>query len=52
MMKQTYATPAHVGTNVRSVTQSLFGAVAVQKNVRDIALLGDAHDGRAPAVEG
>lgn len=27
-MKQTYATPAQVGTNVRSVTQSLFGAVA------------------------
>ena len=29
MMKQTYATPAHVGTNVRSVTHSRFGAVAV-----------------------
>lgn len=28
-MKQTYATPAHVGTNVRSVTQSRFGAGAV-----------------------
>ena len=31
-MKHTYATPAHVGTNVRSVTHSWFGAVAV--NVR------------------
>ena len=29
MMKHTYATPAQVGTNVRSVTQSRFGAVAV-----------------------
>ncbi|SJM69191.1 hypothetical protein FM112_14045 [Gulosibacter sp. 10] len=28
MMKQTYATPAQVGTNVKSVTQSRFGAVA------------------------
>lgn len=28
-MKHTYATPAQVGTNVRSVTQSRFGAVAV-----------------------
>ncbi|SHX25626.1 Uncharacterised protein [Mycobacteroides abscessus subsp. abscessus] len=28
-MKHTYATPAQVGTNVRSVTQSWFGAVAV-----------------------
>lgn len=28
-MKQTYATPAHVGTNVRSVAQSRFGAGAV-----------------------
>ena len=29
MMKQTYATPAQVGTNVKSVTQSLFGAGAL-----------------------
>ena len=27
-MKHTYATPAQVGTNVRSVTQSWLGAVA------------------------
>ena len=27
MMKHTYATPAQVGTNVKSVTQSWFGAV-------------------------
>lgn len=31
-MKQTYATPAHVGTNVRSVTQSRFGAGAVNSS--------------------
>ncbi len=29
MMKHTYATPAHVATNVRSVTHSWLGAVAV-----------------------
>jgi hypothetical protein len=28
-MKQTYATPAQVGTNVRSVTHNWFGALAV-----------------------
>lgn len=30
MMKHTYATPAQLGTNVKSVTQSWFGAVAVK----------------------
>ncbi|GHA83157.1 hypothetical protein GCM10007067_21590 [Lysobacter bugurensis] len=30
---------------------ALFGSVAVQKNVRDLALLGDSHDAREPVAE-
>jgi len=56
-MKQKYATPAEVGTNVRSVTQSRFGAVAVNRKftetvvleglVASIGTIGDAYDNAA-----
>ena len=45
MMKQTYATPAQVGTNVRSVTQSRFGAVAVNSRLTRSGCLAEAGSG-------
>ncbi|GEB96115.1 hypothetical protein GCM10009724_23780 [Microbacterium lacticum] len=46
MMKQTCATPAHVGTNVRSVTQSRFGAVAVNSRFTRSGCRADVGSGR------
>ena len=45
-MKQTYATPAHVGTNARSVTQSRFGAGAVNSRFTRSRCRADAGSGR------
>ena len=45
-MKHTYATPAHVGTNVRSVTQSRFGASAVNSRFTRSGCRADAGSGR------
>ena len=45
-MKHTYATPAHVGTNVRSVTHSRFGTVAVNSRFTRSGCRADAGSGR------
>ncbi len=45
MMKHTYATPAQVATNVRSVTQSRFGAVAVNSRCTRSGCRADAGSG-------
>ena len=45
MMKHTYATPAQVGTNVRSVTHSRFGAVAVNSRRTRSGCRADAGSG-------
>lgn len=59
MMKHTYATPAQVGTNVRSVTQSRFGALAVNSRFTRSGCRADAGSGlvvltrfdrRAPSI--
>src|SRR5690606_26203510 len=48
-MKHTYATPAQVGTNVRSVTHSRFGTVAVNSRLTRSGCLAEARSaGRAP----
>lgn len=43
--------PSEKGFYAMAFLLALFGSVAVQKNVRDIALLGDAHDAREHAAE-
>lgn len=45
-MKHTYATRANVGTNVRSVTQSRFGASAVNSRFTRSGCRADAGSGR------
>ena len=45
-MKHTYATPAQVGTNVRSVAQSRFGAIAVNSRFTRSGCRADAGSGR------
>jgi hypothetical protein len=45
-MKHTYATPAQVGTNVRSVTQSRFGATAVNSRCTRSGCRAAAWSGR------
>ncbi len=46
IMKQTYATPAQVGTNVRSVTQSRFGATAVNSRFTGSGCRAEVGSGR------
>ncbi len=46
MMKQTYATPAQAGTNVRSVTQSRFGATAVNSRFTGSGCRAEVGSGR------
>jgi uncharacterized membrane protein YiaA len=43
--------PSEKGFYAMAFLLALFGSVAVQKNVRDIALLGPSHDDREPVQE-